>query len=192
MTNGNLGVLIGAAFGLAFVVINAGELPSGIGLTMRILVVIAFLGLIGLLAGARRPATHLSTDTPQPAMFGRGFWMVVFAEVVIGWAGLIVVNGVLDSPDADVAWIALVVGLHFVGLAAIWQASSIGWLGAAIALCGMAGVLLAAPGASAATIAAIGGLAPGALLMGVSWLAVLYAPQRHELHSQAGGRQELA
>jgi hypothetical protein len=178
MAKGNPGVLIGATFGLAFIVINAGTLPTGVAFTVRILGVAGYLGLIGLMASSHASAPDPSSDRSPPAMFGRGYWMIVLAEVAAGMAGLIVINGLLDHPDAGVAWIALVVGLHFIGLAAIWHEPSVGWLGAAIALCGLAGLLLAAADASEATIATVGGIIPGVLLLGGSWWATLgHQPQ---------------
>ncbi|MEU9796239.1 hypothetical protein AB0E27_37700 [Streptomyces sparsogenes] len=67
---------------------------------------------------------------------------------------------------ATVPWIALVVGLHFFGLAAVWRLAALAWLGAAMSACGAAGLALAACGSSAAAIAAVAGVAPGALLLG--------------------------
>lgn len=102
---------------------------------------------------------------------------MVAAEVVAGAAGLAVINGRRDAPQAGVAWIALVVGLHFLGLAAVWRQPFLSGLGAAIAVCGAAGLILAAAHASAAAIAAISGVIPGGLLIGVGWLFALGLPR---------------
>jgi hypothetical protein len=178
MKSANPGVLIGASFGLAFILINAGELPSGIDTILRVLGVVAFLGLVGLLF-SRRHATSDSPAHPSPGgMFGRRFWTVVAAEVVVGWVGVIVVNTVLDTPKAGVAWIALVVGLHCVALAVIWKQSSIHWLGASIALCGLADLSLAVLGSSAAKIAVFAGVTPSSLLLGGGWWATLTSHPR--------------
>jgi uncharacterized membrane protein len=58
---------------------------------------------------------------------------------VVGLAGIAVVNGLLHTPRATVAWIALVVGLHFFGLAIARRRPALRWLGAAMAACGAAG-----------------------------------------------------
>ncbi|MEV7691655.1 hypothetical protein [Streptomyces bungoensis] len=91
---------------------------------------------------------------------------MVVIEVVVGLTGIILINGPLRAPLATVPWIALVVGLHFFGLAAVWRLPALRWLGAAMSACGAAGLALAACGSSSATIAVVAGIAPGALLLG--------------------------
>ena len=179
MTNEMRGSLIGSIFGLVFVEVNAGELPTGVGTALRVLGVVAFLVYLGLLTRARRaPHDGHSVESGQAKIdFGRRYWLVVAAEVVAGAVGLSVINGRLDAPQAGVAWIALVVGLHFLGLAAVWRQPFLSWLGAAIAVCGAAGLILAADDASAAAIAAISGVVPGGLLLGAGWLFALDRPR---------------
>ncbi len=58
-----------------------------------------------------------------------------------------------------------VVGVHFVGLAVVWEQPFFRWLGAAIAACGAVGLVLAAAGSSDAAIAAVGGVLPGFVLL---------------------------
>lgn len=102
-------------------------------------------------------------------MFGRGYVLVVAAEVAAALVGVLVINLVLHVPQATVAWISLVVGLHFFGLAVVWRMPGLRLLAAAMA-CGAAGLVLAACGASLAVIAPVAGIAPGALLFGsVAW-----------------------
>ncbi|WP_328960924.1 hypothetical protein [Streptomyces virginiae] len=72
----------------------------------------------------------------------------------------------LHVPQATVAWISLVVGLHFFGLAVVWRMPALRLPATAMAACGAAGLVLAACGASLAVIAAVAGIAPGALLLG--------------------------
>ena len=64
---------------------------------------------------------------------------MVAAEVAGIAAGSALLNGPLDWPHAVVAWVSVVVGMHFAVLAAVWRVSLSG-LGAAIALCGLAGL----------------------------------------------------
>jgi len=61
--------------------------------------------------------------------------------------------------------VSVVVGVHFVALAAIWRLRVFHLLGAAIALCGVAAVTAAAIGASSAVIDVVGGVLPGVLLL---------------------------
>ncbi|MDY0811920.1 hypothetical protein [Kitasatospora purpeofusca] len=166
---------IGAAFGLAFVLANAAALPAAVGVLLRVLAILAFLRL--LLALRRRPAgagTGADTDGGAGAtggeaaapLFGRGYRLVVAAEVAVGLVGLVVINPVLHAPKATVGWIALVVGLHFFGLAAVWRQPSLNALAAAMSGCGAAGLALAATGVPAAVVATVAGILPGALLLG--------------------------
>ncbi len=79
-----------------------------------------------------------------------GYWLVVVAEVGAIAAGLVVLNGPLHAPQAAVAWIALVVGIHFIALAVVWNLLFFNGLGAALMLCGVAGLVLAATGSLSA------------------------------------------
>ncbi|MER6032190.1 hypothetical protein [Streptomyces sp. NPDC001851] len=163
MARGQINRVIGALFGLIFIEANAGALPSSAGIPLRVLAIGAFLVL---LVALRRG--HLSTQTthaPQQG-FGRRYWAVVVIEAVAGLTGIVLINGLLQAPLATLPWIAFVVGLHFFGLAAVWRMSALVWLGAAMSACGVAGLALAAWGSSAVIIAAVAGVAPGALLLG--------------------------
>jgi hypothetical protein len=161
MTPEKLGSLIGAAFGLVFVLVNTGPLPTALAVALPVIAVVAF---VAVLLAVRRPGE--ATGRPATDGFGRGYWLVVAAEVVGIAAGLVLLNGPLDAPQAAVAWVAFVVGAHFFGLAVIWKQAFFHWLGAAILACGLIGLLLAAAGASDATIDLTAGVLPGGLLLG--------------------------
>ncbi|WP_329197311.1 MULTISPECIES: hypothetical protein [unclassified Streptomyces] len=157
------GRLIGGIFGFLFIMANAGALPEAVAIALRVLAVTAFLALVLTLRRARgeQPAADgARTD------FGRNYRYVVAAEVVVGAAGLVVINPVLHAPQATVGWIALVVGLHFFGLAAVWRLTSMRWLAAGLSVCGAVGLVLGAYGFSTAVIALIAGIAPGVMLLG--------------------------
>jgi hypothetical protein len=68
-----------------------------------------------------------------------------------------------------VAWVSVVVGVHFVVLAAIWRLWLFRLLGAAIALCGIAGLTAAVLGTPMAVIAVVGGVLPGVLLLAAGY-----------------------
>ncbi len=163
-----MGAAIGAVFGLVYVWVNAGEVPSGMSLTLRVLGVAAFAGLVAMLV-VRRNDTTEPGDRPDRDVFGRGYWTVVVAEVIALFGGLRVINGSLDAPEASVAWVSVVVGVHFVALAAVWGNPFVRGLGVAITLCGAFGLVLAIAGAPRASIALLSGVAPGAILLGTGW-----------------------
>lgn len=162
MSSEKWGSTIGAAFGLAFLLVNTGSLPTEIGLPLRVLGVVAF---IAVLVAVRRAAPAPPAD-PARGGFTRVYWLVVAAEVVAIVVGLALLNGPLDLPHAAVAWIALVVGVHFFALAVCWKLAFFHWLGAAIALCGAVGLVLAATAAAVSLIDVAGGVVPGGLLLG--------------------------
>lgn len=157
------GRLIGGIFGFFFIMANAGAMPGPVAIALRVLGVCAFLALLLSLRRAR--ANQPAADGARTD-FGRNYRYVVAAEVVVGAVGLVVINPVLHAPQATVGWIALVVGLHFFGLAAIWRLPSMRWLAAGMSVCGAVGLALGAYGSSAALIALIAGIAPGVMLLG--------------------------
>jgi hypothetical protein len=156
-----LGSLIAAVFGLVYIEVNAGSLTPPITLTLRVLGAGAFLAVL----------IRLWLEGPQPAApaargvgFGGHYWLIVALEaagIVIGSAAL----RALGLGSATVAWVSVVVGIHFIALAAVWHLSLFRRLGAAIALCGAAAIAAAAAGAGRGWVAGIGAVLPGALLL---------------------------
>ena len=166
MSSAKLGSVIGASFGLIFVLVNTGSLPAAVAVLFRILAVLAFIAvLIAVVVAGRRP-TPAGVDRTAAGGFTLGYWLVVAAEVGAIAAGLAVLNGPLHAPQAAVAWIALVVGIHFIALAVVWKLLFFHGLGAALMLCGVAGLVLAAAGSAVSPVDLVGGVVPGAILLG--------------------------
>lgn len=176
------GSLIGAVFGLIYVLVNAGPLPPAAGLTLRIIGAAAFAAVLVALLRGRQAHTHdrgvAVTDSPSGNEgFGRAYWLVVAAEVVALAAGLAVLNGPLDAPQAAVGWVSFVVGVHFFALAVVFGEPLFHRIGAAITACGIAGLALSAAGASDAPIAVVSGILPGAILLAFAWRGARTAQQ---------------
>ncbi|MQY04790.1 hypothetical protein [Actinomadura macrotermitis] len=164
MTPDRLGALIGATFGLIYVEVNAGALPAAAALTARILGALAYAAVLVLLVRARGSA---APDDGGPRRgFTRGYWLIVAAEVAAFLGGNLLLNGPLDRPSAVLGWITFVVGVHFFGLAVVWRARSLAWIGGGLAALGLAGLAAAFAGAAHAVVASLAGVAPGALLLG--------------------------
>ncbi|MDM7855053.1 hypothetical protein [Cellulomonas alba] len=163
-----IGSWIGAAFGLVYVEVNAAPLSAGPRVAVRVAGIAAFAAVAWLLV--RRRPRDTGDDGPGRPVFGRAYWLIVLAEVVALFVGVRVVAGPLGMPDAGVAWVSLVVGAHFLPLAALFRVRPFWWLGLGIAACGVAGLALAVGDASAAAIAVVGGLVPGVLLLASGWL----------------------
>jgi hypothetical protein len=171
MTSQRLGLLIGSVFGLVFVQVNAGALTTGIGTACRVVGGFAFLLVLARLRRVQRPSR--SVPRPQAGIsFTAGYRVVVAAEVIAIVVGVRLLAGPLDVPDAGVAWVAFVVGLHFVALAIVWAVPIFGWVGGLLAVCGVAGLLLGFSEAPKAAIAGVGGVLPGGLLLGFALWAV--------------------
>ena len=162
-----LGLLLGAIFGLLYVEVNAGVLPEPWALVLKIAAGVAFAGLAAMSVRHRglRPAARPADRGP----FGGSYWLVVAGEAAAIVAGAFILNGPAGLPRAVVAWVSVVVGVHFLALAAIWRFPLFRLLGAGIALCGAAGLTAAAAGAAPAVIAATGGVLPGILLLAASY-----------------------
>jgi hypothetical protein len=162
MTAEKWGSLIGAVFGLIFVLANTGALQPGLGTVLRVLGVAAF---VAVLVTLRRPA---AVTRPAGSGIGRSYWLVVACEVVAITVGLVLLNGPLHAPQAAVSWISFVVGAHFIGCAVVWKQPFFHWLGTSILLCGATGLVLAVATSSTGPIDAAGGVLPGALLLAFS------------------------
>ena len=162
MTPNRLGLVIGAIFGLIYVVVNARALPSPVGPLLQVLGAVTFVGVLVVL---RRARTTQVDDDAQRRGSGQAYWLVAAAEVAAGAVGIVLLNGPFDLPQGVLPWVSFVVGVHFFGLAKVWGESSLGWLGAGITVLGALGLGLASAGASDATIASIAGVCPGALLL---------------------------
>jgi hypothetical protein len=171
VTANRLGLLIGAVFGTIYVVVNAGALGGPVGPLLQVVGVAALVGLL-IVVFRSRPAPAAAAAGGAVG-FGRGYWAVVAAEVVAFFAGTAVLRGPLALPLAVLPWITFVVGVHFLGLAKVWSAASLAWLGAGLAACGVLGLVVAVIGAGEAVVAVVAGVAPGLLLLGGSWWGAL-------------------
>ncbi len=171
-----LGSFIGGVFGLIYVEVNAGDLGGLAATLLRIAGVMAFGGLLALLAVERDLGTPVTSAASGG--FGSRYFLVVAAEVAAIPAGSALLNGLFHRPDAVVAWVSVVVGVHFIVLAAVWRMSLFRLLGAAIALCGLAGMTAAGFDEFSAAIATVGGIMPGALLLAAGYLGAGAIPNK--------------
>jgi len=159
--------LIGAVFGLVYVLVNAGKLPDVPATVLRIAAILAFVAVY--LAIRKVPADE-DDDEPAGPGFGRRYWLIVIAEIAAIFIGLAVIAGPVHHEQASVAWISLVVGLHFFALARLWEQPAFHVLGGLLTGCGLVGLVLALAGAGDAVVASVGGIIPGVVLLGAGWL----------------------
>ncbi|MFF4776951.1 hypothetical protein ACFY05_29210 [Microtetraspora fusca] len=76
-------------------------------------------------------------------MFSRGYLVVVAAEAILLFGGIRLLAMWELPKEVNVAWVALVVGVHFIVLAPIWKEWGIAVPGVLLTVLGAAGLVLA-------------------------------------------------
>ncbi|GAA3139464.1 hypothetical protein GCM10010466_33260 [Planomonospora alba] len=118
-------------------------------------------------------------------MFGKGYVVIVVAEVVLLFGGIAVL-GALDRPqETNVAWIALVVGVHFVALGPVWKNRSIMLPGAVLTVLGLAGLAVTSTSALP-WVPFFGGVLSGVTLLAGSLSAARYAQAAQAARAASG------
>ncbi|MEU1900251.1 hypothetical protein ABZ512_17885 [Nocardiopsis dassonvillei] len=144
-----VGSLIGAGFGLAFVLANSGPpLDPTPALVLRVFAVAALVGVVVLAVVTGRGSGPAAEPGPEgPRMrFDAFYGVVVLLEAVLLFGGIQVLRA-LDAPvQANVAWIALAVGLHFLPLARHWRTRSLLAVAVYMSVLGAAGLAMALTG----------------------------------------------
>jgi len=157
------GSVVAITFGTVFVLANSGGVPAPWPLVIRAAgLLVAALLVVGLVLAARSGSSV--TPAPVSGFADHRYWLIVALEAGALFGGLAVINGVLHDTAVSVAWVALVVGVHFFGLARIWRMPLYYWLGAAMAILSLAGFLIYALGGSAAMVGLVAGVGSGAVL----------------------------
>ncbi|SBT37137.1 hypothetical protein [Micromonospora auratinigra] len=167
-----VGSLVAISFGTVFILVNSGGLAAPWPLVLR---VVGLLAAALLLVALFRVARQASPERPAPEAAGfmdRRYWLVVALEAIALFGGLAVINGVLHRPEVAVAWVAVVVGVHFFGLAHVWRMPRYHWLGAVMTALGVAGFLTYALGGGAAAVGLVSGVGCGVALFATVALAL--------------------
>ena len=94
--------VVGAVFGLVYVVANAGGLAPGVALALR---AAAGLAVVVVLVLLRRARVDHDREPGEGESLGRGYWTVVAVEVAVGLVGAAVLAGPVDAPQAVLPWI---------------------------------------------------------------------------------------
>ncbi len=185
-----VGSSVGAAFGLVFVIANAGAVGRPADVALRLL---ALVGFATCLVGVVRRARQSPRVSPEQPRLGRGYWAVVAGEVAIILVGRYILATALGRPGAVLPWVTLVVGVHFFALAEVLHARLYHVVGLLVTGCALAGFALAnsAGGATGATsaVAVAAGVCPGFLLLAAS-LWGLRPPRRKPIVAPAPDAEE--
>ncbi len=166
------GHVIGASFGLVFVILNTTRLGSP---GRPIAIALAAIAMAIVIASFVRTLRQGKPERPQNQS-ARGYVAIVAIEVVALFGGLALINRL--QPSAATAWIALVVGLHFVAFSIWWLRGQremlvIGLLMVALAVIG--GVV-ALTQDDRPLVALISGFGSGVVLLGSSVRSVFRTP----------------
>lgn len=162
------GGLVGAVFGLVFVLVNSGGLGTWTtvlrvgGVVVALLVVADLVRRLGPAAGGAGGAAQRA---PAVSPWGRGYRLVVLAEAVALFGGVQVVVRLLDAPRYAIAWVCLVVGVHFVALGALWRVARFHVLAAVLVALSAVAVVVGVTGGSDAAVRLVAGVGAGAVLL---------------------------
>ena len=163
-----IGALIGAGFGLLFLIINTGQF-STLGRTLVITVgVLAFAGIAifairGLMQGGRAGRGESGKGSRREPPLGRAYWIIVLIEAVLLFAGTRLLAG-LGHPELGVAWVAVVVGTHVYALGRVFGLDRFHVLATVVTLCGIGG-FIAFFAAAPAFIPVVSGVIAGFVLL---------------------------
>lgn len=168
MQNRLTGMLIGAVFGAVFVFVNASSpLNSVLATVLQVAasVALAFIVIMWFTAGKRlRTGAAASAREPGGSFYGRGYLLIVAAEAILLFGGIAVLRALGRPEETNVAWISLVVGLHFVALAPVWKEPSILIPGVVLTVLGVVGLVMTFTSAIA-WVPIVSGVASGVTLL---------------------------
>ncbi|WP_285777507.1 hypothetical protein [Microtetraspora sp. NBRC 13810] len=142
------GMLVGAVFGAVFVMVNSSApLSLVIGILFRVLAVLALAGVAAMWYHAGRRLGHAGAELVAAALgagrrFGGGYVVVVAGEAIALFGGLAALSAVRAPEQVDVAWVALVAGVHFVALGPIWKQVGVIVPGAILTVLALAGFVM--------------------------------------------------
>lgn len=175
-----IGSTVSVSFGLVFLMLSSSRLPEVVALAVRAVGILAVVGFVAAAWTQRhtifggRPATagHSTSAARGPAAdrpFGGHYWTIVAIEVVALFGGLQILARVFGLGDAGVAWVAIVVGAHFLPMAAVTGERFFTVIAATMTPAGIIGLILAFAGAPLVAVDVVAGLVSGTVLLAAGW-----------------------
>jgi hypothetical protein len=155
--------IISAAFGVGWIQWGAENLSGTAPIVIR--VVGGVIGLVIIVRCIRLRLTSRGESGPgQRSMFAsRGYRLVVAGEVIALVAGGLVLSATHQT-EYQICWIALVVGVHFLGFGKLF-ATRYYYIGAALIIAAVAGTILGLAGDGVAAVQAVTGFVSGLVLL---------------------------
>ncbi|MEV7805192.1 hypothetical protein AB0O28_19795 [Microbispora sp. NPDC088329] len=157
------GLLVGAVFGAVFVLVNAQSPLHPVAVSvLKAAACLAAAGVLLMWIVSARNA-HAG-EGPRRPMFGRGYLIVVAAEALLLFGGIRLLAMWGRPEETNVAWVAVVVGVHFIALAPIWKEWGIAVPGVLLTVLGAVGLVLAST-AAVAWVPFVSGVLSGLVLL---------------------------
>ncbi len=160
------GAAVAGAFGLAWTQWGASGLPTTSSTSVRVIGIVVGVAIIARSLRYRRRA-----PAPSQSMFrSRAYQVTVLGEAVALLVGIVALAA-SGEPRYIVAWVAAVVGLHFIALARFGDLPYA--LGTEVLAAGVAGAVAGFAGAGTGTIEAISALLAAAGLFGAGIMTLV-------------------
>jgi len=147
-----MGAVIAAGFGVGWAQWAASGLvgtPAGV-----VRVISAVVGVVLVVWAVRR--VRRASPSSGSLFSSRAYWIVVGGEVALLTVGTTVISA-LGLSEFVAVWVAFVVGIHFIAFGYFFQRSFF-WVGGAIVIGSVAGLLVGFAGLGADAVLAVTGL----------------------------------
>ncbi|MDO5500294.1 MAG: hypothetical protein Q4F67_11525 [Propionibacteriaceae bacterium] len=166
-----IGALISGIFGAVFVIVNSAALPA----VARIILSMAAVAVPTIVLIQLVRSRSQGEAVGMAPNHGRWLWPTTAVEVVAIVGGLVLLNRFTSIGWAGVAWVALVVGLHFIPFAVNLKMPTFWVLTVALSLLGVAGLILAIQGASPGLVGLVAGVLSGIALLAAAIHSAFFA-----------------
>jgi hypothetical protein len=156
-----VGAMISGGFGVAWILWGASGLSGAASTVVRIAGIA--VGVVIMLWCAYLWRSAPAGESGSGAMFSSGAYRLIVALEVLALICGNLLLGVIGQSEYIIAWVATVVGVHFLAFGRqFWVGFS--WLGATLIVAGIAGTMVGLLGGSAGAIKATAGLIAAASL----------------------------
>lgn len=159
----DIGHVVGAVFGLVFVIANTGSLDELVRTVATVAACLAFAFVVIAFIAAIRSGVRASTEHGE--RLERRYLLIVAVETVVLFGGLAILRPI--EPAVTLGWIALVVGLHFIPFVSLWPRGRAQFyvLAATLTMLGVLGLVFAFTTHDAQLVALVSGGGSGVALL---------------------------
>jgi hypothetical protein len=172
------GIALGAGFGIVWAFWAASVVAGPGGMILRTAGLVVGVGAVLMavkraLSGGRDQGKPTRTTGRNAPPNGLVFLVIVLGEVAAIRGGELVLTRGLDIQVLDAAWVACVVGLHFLAMGRFLHLSFAYVLGSVITAASLGATFGYAVGGSGEAVTLIAALPTGAVLLASSWYGLI-------------------